>query len=206
VRFWPPKISDVALNYIGYPPGNHLFSPPSLTNVALGYDVFPHELGHFSQRLVKLELRGATLDLRDCFDSSTSNSWPHLESRLLLDQQPASSNGTWYFTLDPHMSMEEYEEEYTDPDARTLDDMRLYMFEDELAAAMDVPTEPLRTATDSATFKEIYVATASAVKRMSKLRVLEIWFELHGESGFGRGKHEFRYVHGTDSAVRRLQT
>jgi len=190
-------VTDLTLIYLGYPPGDESFTPPPTTDTQLGYDVFSHELGLLSQRLVKLELRDATLNLSDFFTCNVRAGWPHLESLLLIGLGSASTDGTWYFTLPPDMTMEEYEEDYTDPQARTLDDLRLMMEEDELPAAMDVVTNAFRTSTDPVKFEEIYLAAAQAVRRMPKLRALEICFETL-RSSLGQGEHELRYVHGTD--------
>lgn len=111
------------------------------------------------------------MDLVDFFKSCSLNGCPHLEKLLLLEQQPASADGTWYFLFDPRMTMEEFVEDYLDPDPETIDKLRLQMKEHEVPAPMDVPTNPFRTYTDPAKFREIYLAAADTVRRMPKLLV-----------------------------------
>lgn len=186
----------MTLVYLNELPGNQFLSSPRLTDTRLGYDIFSHELGVLSQRLKKLVLDGAVLSLTDFFKANAQQHWPWLEELELVHQASASADGSWYFTLDPRMSMEEYLENETDPDARTLDYMREQMDEDHLPPAVDVPLNVFRTATDPAKFKEIYLAAAEAVKRMPILRCLEIWFNVQGSCSFGQGEHEFRYLSG----------
>lgn len=187
-------MANVSLAYLSYPPGNQFLDPPRLIDQHLGYDIFSHELALLSQRLVRLKLDDATLNLTDFFICSTQTEWPRLESLDFSSLQAACADGTWYFTMDPRMDADDYEE---DPQAHTLDDMREYMEEDELPAAMDVPLNPFRTAMDREKFKDIYLAAAQAVKRMPKLRKLEISFDLQGDAGMGPGDHEFSYMQST---------
>lgn len=143
---------------------------------------------------MSLELHDATLSLTDFFLCSVRSGWPSLESIDFRSLQPACADGTWYFNMDTRIDAGDYEE---DPQAHTLDDMREYMEEDELPPAMDVPLNPFRLAVDPAKFKDIFLAAAQAVKRMPKLRSLEISFDLQGDAGMGPGDHEFSYLHST---------
>lgn len=138
---------------------------------------------------MSLELHDASLSLTDFLSCSL---WPSLESLDFRSLQPASPDGTWYFNIDTRIDAFDYEE---DPQAHTLDDMREYMEEDELPAAMDVPLNPFRLSIDPSKFKAIYLTAAQAVKRMPKLRSLEINFDLQGDVGMGPGDHEFSYLH-----------
>lgn len=202
----PPQLADLTLEYFNEPPGNEFSDPPVLTNGTQGFDVFSHQLGSLASRLVKLDVTGTTMDLMGFFKSCSLSGCPHLEDLLLLCQQPVSADGSWYFELDPRMTMEEFIEDHQDPDARDIDDLRLQMKEHELPAPMDVPYNPFRTSTDPAKFREIYLAAADAVRRMPKLLVFEIYFQLMGQSGFGEGEHEFRYRVGNDDMWCRSST
>ena len=166
----PSAVMHASLTYLSEPPANQFFEPPNLATETLGYDIFSHELGLFSQRLVNLILEQVKLDLVDFFHCGSDTSWPHLETIIFTLTPPACADGTWYFAMDTRIDPDEYEE---DSQAHTLDDMREYMEEDELPAAMDVPENPFRLAMDPAKFKEIHLAVAQAVKRMPKLRELE---------------------------------
>jgi len=101
-------MTDMTLSYLSYPPANQFFDPPRLTDQRLGYDVFSQALGILSQRLVMLKLYDATLNLADFFNCSTQKGWPRLETLELSSLQVASTDGTWYFTIDPRMTMEQY--------------------------------------------------------------------------------------------------
>ena len=186
---------DVDLEYLSYAPANHTFAPPRLTDSTLGYDIFSHQLGLLSQRLVRLSLRTTALDYVDFFECSPFGTWPHLKLLVFAEMSESSPDGSWYFNLDPRMTMEEWEEDYSDSQAYTFDDMREFLQEDELPAPFDQPTQPFRTATDPVKFKEIYLAAADAVKRMPKLRELLMIFDLQAQSAWGRGVHEFCYTH-----------
>lgn len=96
------------------------------------------------------------------------------------------------------MTMQEYEEDHRDPDAHTLDDMRESMAEEDLPSPMDVPLELFRTATDPDKFREIYTSAADAAKRMPKLKRLDIEFDIQGETAFGPGEHELRFIQGNE--------
>jgi hypothetical protein len=179
------------LTYLTYPPADQFFEPPSLTDSELDYDIFSHELGLLSQRLVKLVISDTTLDLIDFFNSGESE-WPRLERLTFSEVQIACANGTWYFNMDHRV--DDYEE---DPQAWTLDDYRQCMQEAELPAPMDVVCNPFRLVMDAEEFKDVYVATAKATKRMPKLRQLQIVFNVQGDVGAGPGGHGLYYYHGS---------
>ena len=99
--------------------------------------------------------------------------------------------------------MEEWEENETDPDAQSLDDMRLQMKEDELPAAMDVPNYPFRTAANPRKMDEVYLAAAEAVRKMPELRLVDMHFDIHGGTELGKGEHYFRFVQGEDFWIKK---
>lgn len=186
----PSGITDATVRYLTYPPADQFFEPPNLTDSQLGYDIFSHELVLLSQRLVRLTIIDATVDVVEFFNSDQTE-WPKLEVLDFSDIQIACADGTWYFNMDPRV--DEYE---GDPQARTLDDMRLSMGEDEVPAAMDVTRNGFRLAMDKGKFKDVYVAAAKATRRMPKLRKLQIEFDVQGDAGAGPGNHAFHYFHG----------
>lgn len=191
----PSTVTHVSLRYPCRPPTNHFFDPPRLTDPQFGYDVFSHELGALSQRLVELTLSDATINLVDFF--SIQGQWPRLATLRLSPLQVSCADGTWYFHGD---SLADDYVDHTTGDG-DLDEMREYMEEDELPARMDVLNNPYRTAMDLQKFKDIYIAAANAVQRMPRLRKMNITFDIKS-GGLSRCYHEFEYVQGTDRTPR----
>jgi hypothetical protein len=181
--------------YSGSAPLNHFRRSPCLTDETLGYDIFSHELGPFSQRLVSLEIFGGTLNFVDFFDCNTHSDWPYLEKLVIREAQPASTDGTWYFAMDPNMPREDY----------SRNDIRALRSHVRCPTRMDRPLELFRIALTPAKFEEIYIAAAKAVKRMRKLRSIFINFELNGHFG-GPGNHMFIYEAGHPCEPQTLAT
>jgi hypothetical protein len=170
-----------------------------LTDNIHGYDIFSHELGLFSQRLVSLVLQDATINFVDFFACSATSDWPFLQKLDIRQAQPSSTDGTWYFRMNPG----EPRERYSRNAIRSLRTIWTWTTaENELPAMIDRPLELFRTSIVPAKFKEIYTAAAKAVKRMRKLLTLPITFELQGDYG-GPGTHEFFYEagHPRDSVI-----
>jgi len=180
------------MKYSAPAPYNHFRRTPRLTDDTLGYDIFSHELGLFSQHLVSLVLEEATINFVDFFACSTDSDWPILEKLDIRQAQPASTNGTWYFTMRPN----ERRADYSRNAIRSLRSIwNCTADEEEMPAIIDRPLEPFRTTIINDKFEEIYLAAAKAVKRMRKLKTLIIYFELQGDYG-GPGIHEFFYEAG----------
>jgi hypothetical protein len=181
--------------YSGSAPLNHFRRSPCLTDETLGYDIFSHELGPFSQRLVSLEIFGGTLNFVDFFDCNTHSDWPYLEKLVIREAQPASTDGTWYFAMDPNMPREDH----------SRNDIRALRSHVRCPTRMDRPLELFRIALTPAKSEEIYIAAAKAVKRMRKLRSIFINFELNGHFG-GPGNHMFIYEAGHPCEPQTLAT
>jgi hypothetical protein len=180
------------LKYFAPSPYNHFRRTPRLKDDALGYDIFSHELGLFSQRLVSLVLEEATIDFAEFFACSDSSDWPFLEKLDIRQAQSASTDGTWYFTMNPN----EIRANYSRNAIRSLRSIyHCTPDTNELPAMIDRPFEPFRTTIISDKLEEIYLAAAKAVKRMRKLKTLIIFFVLQGSYG-GPGIHELFYEAG----------
>lgn len=158
-----------------------------------------HELSVLAQRLVHLEVNHATINLADFFN--IPGDWPHLKTLSFTQQHIDCIDGTWYFGLDPRVTRDDWIEDNSDPDAHTLDDMRLYMHEDDLPAAVDVPLMFFRTAMTPQRFSELYMAIANAVRRMLRLNDLRIEFDVQGQTYFGSADHEFCFTRDEKSRV-----
>jgi hypothetical protein len=179
-------VADVRLNYPGLAPNNQFRHPPRLTNESLGYDIFSHELGLFSQRLTSLAVDDATLNFADFFTCGAESDWPHLQNLDLSQTQPGSTDATWYFSMNPNERMDEYPRNAI----RSLRNYRNLLGDDiEMPATIDRTLEHFRTTIILSKFQEIYLAAASAAKRMPKLVTMTIHFNLQG-SFRGDGNHE----------------
>jgi hypothetical protein len=180
-------------------PYNRFRRTPRLTDDTLGYDIFSHELGLSSQHLVSLVLQEATISFVDFFACSSSNDWPLLEKLDMSQIQPASTDGTWYFTMNPDLPRVDYIRNAN----RSLRSIRNCTADsNETPAVTDRPFEWFRTTIISEKLEEIYLSAAKAVRRMRKLKTLIISFELEGDYG-EPGMHEFAYEagHPEDSVV-----
>ena len=184
------------MTYTSSPPQNQFAAPQDLRDPELGYDIFSHELGLLSRRLVRLELVQATLDLVAFFGMMAKCTCSCLEEVALEELQLASADGTWYFDLQPGAERPDMGE-----DAPTFDEMRDYLEEDELPALKDHPPRIFRTTMDDAKFVEIYTAAAAAAKESPKLRELFINFE-----DVYRGDHNFLYAHGPSKKLFRTSS
>ncbi|KAF2998175.1 hypothetical protein E8E13_003530 [Curvularia kusanoi] len=197
LRSLPATLKQLTLEYLSSPPENEFYDPPNLANLGTGYDLFSHELGVLSQQLDRLVVWEATVDFKEFFQAKPEGTWNELEELCFRNSRTGSADGSWYFNLDPRMTMEEYEEEWRDHDARTLDEMREYMEEEELPIPMDTPLEYFRTAMDPDKFRQIYTSAADATKRMPKLKRLEINFDIR-QTGSGEAEHELRFFQGNE--------
>lgn len=184
----PAALRKLNLAYTSSPPENQFAAPQDLRHPGLGYDIFSHELGLLSRRLVRLELVRATLDLVAFFRMMAKDKCSCLEEVTFEELQLASADGTWYFGLQHGAERPDVDE---DEDAPTFDEMREYLEEDELPAVEDHPPRIFRTVMDDAKFIEIYTAAAAAAKERPNLRELFINFE-----DVYRGDHNFLYAHG----------
>jgi hypothetical protein len=180
--------------YQGRAPMNQFRRTPRLTHEGLGCDIFSSELGRFAQRLVSLEIDGATLNFRDLFNCVHSAS-PTLEKLVVTNAQPSSTDGTWYFAMDPNSPKEEY----------SRNAVRALRSHVGCPGKMDRPLELFRIALVPAKFEEIYVAAANAVKSMHRLQEMCIGFELNGDFG-GSGEHLFIYEAGHLAESKTLAT
>jgi len=128
----------------------------------------------------------------DFFACNTNSDWPFLEKLDIRQAQSASTDGSWYFTMNPN----EPRADYSRNAIRSLRSIwNCTAEEEEMPAIIDRPLEPFRTTLISDKFSEIYLAAAKAVKRMRKLKTLIMYFELQGDYG-GPGIHEFFYEAG----------
>jgi hypothetical protein len=180
-------------------PYNQFRRTPRLTDDTLGYDIFSHELGLFSQCLVSLVLQEATINFVDFFACSGRSDWTFLEKLDMSRVQPASTDGTWYFAMNPDLPRADYIRNAN----RSLRSIRNCTADiNEMPAVIDRPYEWFRTTIISEKLEEIYLSAAKAVMRMRKLKTLSISFELEGDYG-GPGMHEFVYEAGhlEDSVV-----
>jgi hypothetical protein len=187
------------LTYSAPGPYNQFRRTPLLTDDTLGYDVFSHELGLFSQRLVSLVLQEATINFVDFFACSDNSDWPFLENLDISQVQPASTDGTWYFTMNPDLPRADYIRN-ADRSLRSIKNRTADI--NEMPAMIDRPFEWFRTTIIKEKLEEINLSAAKAVMRMRKLNTLVISFELEGDYG-GPGMHEFVYEAGhlEDSVV-----